>query len=197
MTTEENRTKEHNLTPLSFGEGSGVRPTKIAIVGPESSGKSSITKGLAQHFNSLWVPEYSRFYCTNLNRDCTIQDEINMFYGQVALEEAILSVVKNDLLFCDTTFMTVKIWCNHQFGECPLMVSEELTKRQYDFYLLLKNDLPWEDDPLRNFKGMGDYFLEIWRNELENINANFVEIGGTETRLPNAINAVNHFLKNR
>ena len=118
-----------------------------------------------------------------------------MFYGQIAIEDAISSVVKNNLLFCDTTFLTVKVWCEHQFGECPPIVSDELNKRHYDFYLLLKNDLPWEDDPLRNFKGLGDYFLEVWRKELKEIKANFVEIGGLETRLPNAIDAVNHFLK--
>lgn len=172
----------------------GVRPIKIAIVGPESSGKSTITQGLAEHFNSLWVPEYSRFYCANMNGECTIQDEENMFFGQIALEDAIASVAKSGLLFCDTTFMTVKVWCEHQFGLCPDVVSKEMPKRLYDFYILLKNDLPWEDDPLRNFKGMGDHFFDIWKKELENINAKYLEVGGIEDRLENAINAVNAFL---
>lgn len=167
---------------------------KIAIVGPESSGKSTITQGLAKHFNCLWVPEYSRHYCANMEADCTIQDEINIFYGQIALEDSILSVANTELIFCDTTFLTVKVWSEHQFNHCPPVVQEEISKRQYDFYLLLKNDLPWEDDPLRNFKGMGDYFLNVWRKELQEINADFVEIGGLDNRLENAINAVKLFL---
>ncbi|MFD1631186.1 AAA family ATPase [Pseudopedobacter beijingensis] len=167
---------------------------KIAVVGPESSGKSTITEGLAKHFGSLWVPEYARFYCENLEGECTFQDEENMFFGQIALEEAISSVVTNNLLFCDTVFLTVKVWSEHQFGKAPQPVIQEIPKRTYDFFLLLKNDLPWQDDPLRNFKGMGDYFFNVWKNELESINANYAEVGGLEDRLSNAINTVELFL---
>lgn len=168
---------------------------KIAIVGPESTGKSTLSSALAKYFDTVWVPEYARYYCAALTAPCTLQDEINMFYGQLAVEQAMEVVAKNNLLFCDTTILTVKIWSDYQLGETPKIVLDELKNHPYDFYILLKNDIPWQEDPLRDFKDMGDYFMEVWRKELISLNATFVEIGGTEDRLQNAINEIKSFLK--
>ncbi|MDA9554935.1 ATP-binding protein [Pelobium sp.] len=170
---------------------------KIAVVGPESTGKSTLSSALAKHYQTVWVPEYARYYCEGLTAPCTLQDELNMFYGQVALEKSMEVVAQNNLLICDTTFLTVKIWSDHQLGETPQPVLEAIKTTHYDFYVLLKNDLPWEDDPLRDFKGMGDHFMEVWRKELNAINANFKEVGGIENRLENAIVAIDEFLSSK
>jgi NadR type nicotinamide-nucleotide adenylyltransferase len=167
---------------------------KIAVVGPESSGKSTISAALAKHYQTLWVPEYARYYCEGLTEACTLQDELNMYYGQVSLEKAMETVLPNNLMICDTTFLTVKIWSDYQLGETPELVLEAIKKHEYDFYILLKNDLPWQEDPLRDFKGLGDYFFEVWIKELKAINANYKEVGGTENRLKNAIKTVDNYL---
>lgn len=167
---------------------------KIAIVGPESSGKSTVSQELAKHYRTNWVPEYSRFYCEGLKSDATLQDELNMFYGQLALEKAVESITTKDLLICDTTFLTVKIWSDEFFKQTPHMVLEKLKSHPYDFYVLLKNDLPWEYDPLRNFKGRGDYFMDVWRKELKALDACYTEVGGLNERTENAIKAVDNFL---
>ena len=62
---------------------------KVAIIGPESTGKSELSKSLAKHFNAYWVPEYSRTYCENLDHDCTLEDELNIFHGQLTLERSL------------------------------------------------------------------------------------------------------------
>ncbi|MGV6944788.1 AAA family ATPase [Sphingobacterium kyonggiense] len=156
-------------------------PIKIAVVGPESTGKSSMAKYLAQTFNGLMVPEYSRYYCANLNREYSMQDELNMFYGQVALEEAMLST-EPTLLVCDTTILTVKIWCDHLFGETPEEVKNEIRNRAYDFYLLMDIDLPWEDDPLRDFPEQREHFLSVWTQELKAIDARYELVSGLGTQ---------------
>jgi NadR type nicotinamide-nucleotide adenylyltransferase len=168
---------------------------KIAVVGPESTGKSTISSALAKHYQTVWVPEYARFYCEGLTAPCTLQDELNMFYGQLALEKSMEQVAKNNLLICDTSILTVKIWSDYQLGETPEAVLKAIKTHEYDFYILLKNDIPWEEDPLRDFKDMGDYFMDVWRKELANINASFAEIGGLENRLENSIAAIEGFLK--
>ena len=167
---------------------------KIAIVGPESTGKSTITKLLAKHYHTLWVAEFARYYCAALTAPCTLQDEINMFHGQVALEESVLSMAEQELIFCDTTFLTVKIWSDAMLGETPQIVLDALPERKYDLYLLLDIDLPWEEDPLRDFPDQREHFMAVWHKELQDLGARYVVINGLENRLQNAINAVDDFI---
>jgi NadR type nicotinamide-nucleotide adenylyltransferase len=167
---------------------------KIAVVGPESTGKSTMSAYLANYYNTVWVPEYAREYCEKLTEDPTWQDEINMFNGQLALEKE-LAPQANQLLICDTTFITVKIWSDQMFGQSPQEVLDALPKHTYDFYLLLNIDLPWQDDPLRNFPLLREHFMQVWHKELDALNANYVVIKGTgDARYQNAINAIDVFL---
>ncbi|MGZ3757407.1 MAG: AAA family ATPase [Mucilaginibacter sp.] len=167
---------------------------KIAVVGPESTGKSTMSAYLANHYNTVWVPEYAREYCEKLTEDPTWQDEINMFNGQLALEKE-LAPQANQLLICDTTFITVKIWSDQMFGQSPQEVLDKLPRHTYDFYLLLNIDLPWQDDPLRNFPSLREHFMQVWHKELDALNANYVVIKGLgDERYQNAVNAVDEFL---
>ncbi|MES2808335.1 MAG: ATP-binding protein [Bacteroidota bacterium] len=168
---------------------------KIAVVGPESTGKSTMSAYLARHYDTVWVPEYARGYCEKLTAPPTWQDEINMFYGQLALEDEMLPLAKNNLLICDTTFITVKIWSDEMFGSSPQEVIDELPKHPYDLYLLLDIDMPWEEDPLRDFPHKRAHFMDIWYKELDALNANYVLISGAgQVRYDNAVRAVDGFL---
>lgn len=171
---------------------------KVAIIGPESTGKSTLAAALAKHYHTIWVQEYAREYCSKLTTECTLQDEINMFYGQLALEEQELAQ-KPSLLICDTTILTVKVWCEHVFGSCPDFIKEEIATRAYDFYVLLDIDMPWEPDPLRDFPHLRAHFLTIYREELKLLAKPFTFISGLgEQRLNNAVAAIDTFLaKNR
>ncbi len=170
---------------------------KIAVVGPESTGKSTMSAYLAKHYNTVWVPEYAREYCERLSEPPVWQDEINMFYGQLDLEKE-MQPLASGLLICDTTFITVKIWSDQMFGKTPQEVLDELPKHPYDLYLLLNIDLPWEDDPLRDFPHMRDHFMDVWHKELKALNANYVTISGTGTgRYKSAVAAIDDFLAKR
>jgi NadR type nicotinamide-nucleotide adenylyltransferase len=168
---------------------------KIAIVGPESTGKSTMSAYLAEHYQTVWVPEYARGYCEKLTEAPTWQDEINMFYGQLALEQELLPQA-NQILICDTTFLTVKIWSDQMFGKSPQEVLDELPKRPYDLYLLLDIDLPWQDDPLRDFPDLREHFMDVWHKELQALNANYKVISGSGTeRYESAVVVIDNFLK--
>ncbi|HWZ15482.1 MAG TPA: ATP-binding protein [Mucilaginibacter sp.] len=170
---------------------------KIAIVGPESTGKSTMSAYLANHYHTVWVPEFARGYCEKLTAPPTWQDEINMFYGQLALEKELLPKA-NKLLICDTTFITVKIWSDQIFGKSPQEVLDELPKHPYDLYLLLSIDLPWQDDPLRDFPHMREHFMAIWHKELQALNAQYEVITGTGTeRYNSAVKVIDNFLVSR
>ncbi|WP_093365791.1 AAA family ATPase [Sphingobacterium wenxiniae] len=164
---------------------------KIAVVGPESTGKSTMAKYLAQTLHTVCVPEYARYYCANLNKQYTLQDEVNMFYGQLALEHALTPLAQNGILVCDTTILTVKIWCDHLFGDTPQEVKQEIMTRKYDHYLLMDIDLPWQDDPLRDFPEQREHFMQVWEKELNALNANYTVISGQgEERFSNALGAI-------
>ncbi len=168
---------------------------KIAVVGPESTGKSTMSAHLAAHYETVWVPEFARGYCEKLTAPCTWQDEINMFHGQLALEEEYLPKA-NKLLICDTTFLTVKIWSDKMFGKAPQEVLDELTVHPYDFYLLLDIDMPWEEDPLREFPNEREYFMEVWHRELKALDAEYRVISGSgEERYERAVSAIDQYLK--
>lgn len=168
---------------------------KIAIVGPESTGKSTVSKLLAEHYDTVFVPEYAREYCSKLTEPCTWEDEINMFRGQLELEKQLLPLA-NKILICDTTFITVKIWSDHTFGKSPQEVLDALPKHPYDYYLLMNIDLPWEEDPLRDFPDLREHFMDVWHRELQQLNANYTVISGNNAaRLQNAIGAIDEFLK--
>ncbi len=168
---------------------------KIAIVGPESTGKSTMSAWLANYYDTIWVPEYARGYCEKLTAPPTWQDEINMFNGQVALEQEMIGNARNGMLICDTTFITVKIWSDHIFGSAPKEVTDALAQHHYGLYLLLDIDMPWQDDPLRDFPTLREHFMEVWHNELKAINANYIVISGTgQQRYVSAVKAINNYL---
>lgn len=168
---------------------------KIAVVGPESTGKSAVAQFLAQQLHTVCVPEYARYYCQHLNNQYTVEDEVNMFYGQIALEEALFPLAKNHLLICDTTIMTVKIWCDYLFGDTPKHVKDEIATRHYNHYLLMDIDLPWEDDPLRDFPDQREHFLEVWKKELGALGSHYTVISGQgDARFENAFHAIKKIL---
>lgn len=167
---------------------------KIAVVGPESTGKSTMSAFLAAHYQTVWVPEFARGYCEKLTAPPTWQDEVNMFYGQLALEEELLPKAKR-LLICDTTFITVKIWSDQLFGSSPQEVLDELPRHPYHLYLLLDIDLPWQDDPLRDFPHLRDHFMQVWHKELKALNANYTVISGTgQDRYERAVEVIDSYL---
>jgi nicotinamide riboside kinase len=110
------------------------------------------------------------------------------------LEQQLLPMA-NKILICDTTFITVKIWSEEMFGRSPQEVLDELPRHPYDLYLLLNIDLPWQDDPLRNFPTKREYFMDVWHKELRALNADYVVISGTGTdRYESAVKAIDKFL---
>lgn len=174
---------------------------KIAVIGPESTGKSNLSEYLANHYNCLWVPEFAREYCANLDSDCDMQDELNIFYGQLYSERAVFKEslkANHKLLICDTTIVTVKVWTEHVFKNTPDVVDREFNHRHYDLYLLTNNDLPWEDDPLRNFPNQREYFYEWYLRLLKENNLNFRIVSGVyKERFQNAIDLVDQFLNQK
>ncbi|WP_276497826.1 ATP-binding protein [Pontibacter litorisediminis] len=152
---------------------------KIAITGPESTGKSTLAQQLAARYRTVWVPEYARSYVGNLGRPYTLEDIENIARGQLALERE-LQQQASGVLFADTDMLVLKIWSEHAFGHCPAWIQEQLQRQDYNLCLLMGVDLPWEPDPLREHPHLRQYFYEWYKRELEALQMPFVEIHGQQ-----------------
>ncbi|MBE9484711.1 MAG: AAA family ATPase [Bacteroidetes bacterium] len=162
----------------------------MAITGPESTGKSKLAEQLASHFNTVWVPEYSREYLRELNRSYGYDDILSIAKGQFEDEER-MAAQATGLLFCDTDFIVNKIWCIDKFGKCHSWILDMIGQQHYDLYLLCNTDLPWEPDPLRENPEDRERLFGLYKTELEERKLPYAIIGGTgKERLENAIRVV-------
>ena len=170
-----------------------TRPLKIAITGPESTGKSTLAEGLASHYNTLWVPEFAREYINQLNRPYNQNDILEIAKGQIKNESFLFSQIKN-FLFCDTELMVTKIWSEVKYNSCDPWIMEKIAQNHYDLFLLCNIDLPWADDPQREHPHMRKLLFDLYLNEITKRELPFVIISGIDAeRLKNAIKAVNDF----
>jgi len=150
---------------------------KVVITGPESTGKSTLAKQLAVHFNALLVKEFARSYLTNLGRAYTQSDLTKIAKEQIALEE-IATNSNPDLIICDTSLEVIKIWSEFKYGNCNSFIIAELSNNLPDLYLLMTPDLPWQPDPLRENPNDRDEIFELYKKELKMLGIPFYEIWG-------------------
>jgi NadR type nicotinamide-nucleotide adenylyltransferase len=163
---------------------------RIAITGPESTGKTQLAKELAAHFQANWVPEFAREYLSAKSQNYEIEDIIAIAQGQLKSEEKAAKETTG-FLFCDTDFTVLKIWSQEVFTTCPHWIEEKFVQHSYDLYLLCYPDLDWEADPLRENPTDSLRLFKRYKNELKKASFNYAIVKGSgEARLKNAINFV-------
>ena len=183
---------------------------KIVIIGPESTGKSTLCEQLAAHYKTDWVKEYAREYLLTNGKEYTYENLLDVAKGQVKAEESgvgsreseafnsvhtdsELQTKNSELVFIDTDMYVMKVWCEFVFEKCHHWILNRIVERQYDLYLLCNVDLPWVKDELREYpdlesrKKLYSHYLDIMINQ----NTTWVDISGNyEERLQKAIAAV-------
>ncbi len=169
---------------------------KIAVTGPESTGKSRLCRDLAQHYKGLFVPEHARAYIDQLSRPYEKDDILAIARGQLAIEQKVVvqaqKMEAKPVVFCDTELIVAKIWSLHKYGVCDPWILDRIQSSQYDMFFLCDVDLPWEPDPQRENPELRSYFFEWYRRELEGYNFPFYVVkGGGTDRLNNAVRLIN------
>ena len=168
---------------------------KIAITGPESTGKSTLAEKLAHHYNTDFVPEYSRSYLENFVGQYTENDVVEIAKGQhnLILEEEKKS---SKILIADTEIVVCKIWVEYVFKHSNTTIDNLLKKQDFDLYLLCDIDLPWVYDPLRENPDIDERkeLFEIYRNTLEQMKVPFEIVSGdNDERVNNAIKVIEKY----
>ena len=163
---------------------------RVAILGPESSGKSELSRLLAANYKTQWVPEFARMYLSQLDQPYTLEDIVKIYRTQFQQEQELKSIA-NNFIFTDTEFIIAKVWCENSFNTCPAYIEEMIESFPYDLYLLTAPDLPWEFDPLRENPGKGDFFFNWYQSLLEKNKLNYGVVSGAGAlRLSSAIDVM-------
>ena len=152
---------------------------KVGIIGPESTGKSTLASYLAYRYHGVLVPEYAREYMEA--RMCghayTIEDVINIAHVQVqqlrelslGSAERIPNGYRRDIAFFDTELIITKVWFLHKFGHCPDFVEQALHEFQMDDYMLCYPDMPWQPDPVRENPDIREYLFDWYEREIQEL----------------------------
>jgi nicotinamide riboside kinase len=151
--------------------------TKIGIIGPESTGKSTLASYLAHRYGGVLVPEYAREYMEKRACACayTYEDVVNIARFQVqqlqqfhaATYGGITEGYGTNIIFFDTELIITKVWFMHKFGHCPDFLEEALRAYPMDVYLLCYPDMEWVPDPVRENPNIREYLFDWYEREIQ------------------------------
>ena len=180
---------------------------KVVVIGPESTGKSSLCEQLANHYNTEWVKEYAREYLLANGTEYSYDNLLEIAEGQFALENAAIQAAKDkiknanesnstsssELILIDTNMYVLKVWCEFVFDKCHPWILNQIVENSYDLYLLCNIDLPWIKDELREYPDLEirEKLYHHYKDLLINQSTPWVNISGNyQQRLEVAIKAI-------
>ena len=170
---------------------------KIVIIGPESTGKSTLCEQLAAHYKTDWVKEYAREYLLTNGKSYTYDNLLDIAKGQIEKEDHVAENLST--LFIDTDMYVMKVWSEFVFQKCDNWILNRIVERKYDLYLLCNIDLPWIKDELREYPDLvsREKLYYYYKESMIEQNIPWVDISGTyNERLQKAITAVDEKIIN-
>lgn len=183
-----------------MSKATNVKLQKIVVLGPESTGKSTLCAALAKHYQTIWCKEFAREYLINNGTKYTYENLLTIAKGQIANEEAAIEKALTQInnggtnkLIIDTDMYVMKVWSEYVFNNCDPFILEQINERNYDMYLLCDIDLPWISDEMREYPEelpRKELFL-IYKDLLVNQTTPWAVISGLgDDRINNAIQSI-------
>ncbi|TCK65100.1 NadR type nicotinamide-nucleotide adenylyltransferase [Winogradskyella wandonensis] len=173
---------------------------KVVVFGPESTGKTTLSRQLARYYNSVWVPEYARDYLQNKwnneRKTCEQKDLLPIAIGQMKLENE-LAKKTDSVLICDTDLLETKVYSEAYYqGTCDPILDKFAQENTYDLYFLTYIDTPWEADDLRDKPNERERMFKAFETALKQYKKPYVLLkGGKLERLEKAVSYINELLK--
>lgn len=174
---------------------------KIVIFGPESTGKTTLSEDLSNHFGAPMVREFMREYLQEKwdseKTICEPEDILPIARGQMASENE-LAQKADELLICDTDLLELKVYSEAYYdGYCDPELLKHALNNHYDLYFLTYIDVPWIPDDLRDKPHDREGMFQRFRNTLDqHQKPYFILKGDRKERFRNAVEKINQ-LKDR
>lgn len=175
---------------------------KVVLFGPESTGKTTLSRQLAHYYNTVWAPEYAREYLqkkwNNERKTCETSDLIPIAKGQIKLENK-LAKKADRILICDTDLLETKVYSEAYYaGSCDPLLDKYAVKNEYDLYLLTYIDTPWEADDLRDKPHQREEMFNAFETALKKYDRPYLLLkGDKKTRLQIAVEAIDKIIASR
>ncbi len=158
---------------------------RIAILGPESSGKSTLSKALSQHFGIPLVEEYARAYLTDLAKPYTLEDLLSIAEEQFSLSDGTIQLIS------DTEMSTMVIWAEEKFKEVPEQILKLETQQEFSLYILCRPDIPWQADALRENPDDRERLFLLYEERLIALSRPYQVVSGQgEARMNKALDLI-------
>lgn len=176
----------NDVTACNLKQHTPKSVINVAILGAESTGKTTLCRDLAAHFGCPWVPEYMRTYLQakwdKEHLTCTWEDLLPIAQGQIELENKLATQAAQNsdssYLFCDTSLFELMIYANWYYGDCPKALTNAALTHHYDLILLTEVDIPWVADDLRDSPHQRDEISAYFESQLTRHQKPFHRIGG-------------------
>lgn len=168
---------------------------RIAVVGAESTGTTTLSKSLASHYKTSWVPEYGRTYyegkmtSSNLNQWHT-SEFVHIAKIQNQMENE-LAKYSNKILICDTNSFATEIWHDRYVGYMANQLRKISNLAPADLYIVTNTDIPFVQDGTRDGEHIRQRMHEKFISELTRRKKDFIVVSGDrDTRLSTSIKAI-------
>jgi NadR type nicotinamide-nucleotide adenylyltransferase len=192
------------LPARSSGSGlsSSARVIKVVLTGSESTGKTELARRLGEHFDAPVSVEYVRAYADEKDGKLEFADHGPIARGQIAAEDAAIALVQQGsagaVVILDTDLVSTIVYCEHYFGRSPPWIEEQAKGRAGTLYLLMRPDVPWVADEVRDRGDRRIEMHELFRSKLGEFGLDYIEVGGDgEQRFRTAVEAIRDVVRRR
>ena len=171
---------------------------RVVLFGPESTGKSTLSRLLADSYKTVYVLEYLRYFAQDKYEkglNLVFEDNLKIVEGQLRLE-AEARKHADKVLFSDTDVLQSIVYSIEYYGKVQnSLIDLANSNSDMDLYLLLSADIPWEKDVLRDKPNDRERLFGVFEATLKKYNKNYVVISGLgDERLKNAKKYINQFI---
>ena len=151
---------------------------KIAFVGPESTGKTTVSKAIALKISEPWVNEMARDYLSQNGPNYNQLDILNISKLQLQQENILMGQAKS-LLFCDTNLLVSIVWSEFVFGYLSIELNNLFIPNSYSHYFLCNIDIPWHFDQLREHPNQREELFLLYKSKLEQYKVSYSILSGS------------------